>query len=57
MLMEFSQKSEAKETIDNLTIDVSNHPHMEEGTHFIGLEKRISYTFTQTNELCYCEGH
>lgn len=56
--MEFLQKSEAKETVDNLMIDVFNRPHMEEGTHFIGLEKHISCTFTQTNdELCYCEGH
>lgn len=56
--MEFLQKSEAKKITDKLMIDVLNHPHMEERTHFIGLEKHISCTFTQTNdELCYNEGH
>lgn len=39
-------------------IDMFNHPHMEGGTHFIGLEKHIGCTFAQRkDELCYCERH
>lgn len=53
-----ADRTSAEKLTSYLMSDVFNHPHLERGMHFIGLEKHIRYTFAQTkDELHYCERH